>query len=165
MGMEISEKIRNMRLQGNYTQKELADYLNVDVSTYAHYEKGDRSPDAKKLSKLARFYKLGDEMLGAELPIETFVSYKKKDIDNLRRCLDRCEWRKDDYEYNKWQYETLKKAVEPVLKSREEALSLPKVDLNHIEAGQEVIKVKLDCVGEALIEWYLKESDKFFEML
>ena len=50
---ELHERLRMLRAKERLTQKQVADYLEVEVSTYAHYEKGDRTPDAKKLRKLA----------------------------------------------------------------------------------------------------------------
>ena len=162
---ELHYRLKMLRKESRLTQKQVAEYLGVDVSAYAHYEKGDRTPDAKKLARLANLYKLDDEMLGAQFPIETFVTYRKQDIEKLRQVLKSCDWRKGEYEYNKWQYEQLRNAVEPVLRAREEALSLPKIDLNILPVEGDVVKVKLDRIGEALIECYLRESQKFFHMV
>ena len=162
---ELHSRIRNLRIEAGKTQKQVADVLGVEVSTYAHYEKGDRTPDAKKLAKLAELYELDDEMLGARFPIESFVSYDKKDIERLKYELDNCTWRKGDYYHNKQQYEILKDAVRPILRDRDEALSLPDIKPSQLVAGLNLAKVKLDLVGEALISRYFKETENYFNNL
>lgn len=61
---ELNDRLRNLRSRNGMTQRQVADYLGVEVSTYAHYEKGDRLPDVNKLAMLARLYHLTDEILG-----------------------------------------------------------------------------------------------------
>lgn len=162
---ELHFRLRTLRAEAKLTQKQVADYLNVEVSTYAHYEKGDRTPDATKLSALASLYKLDDEMLGAQFPIETHVFYEKKDIENLKIALENCEWRKGDYQHNRNQFDKLKEAVYPLLQARNAALSIPEVNISDLPVGTDIIKVKLDRTGEALIKQYLEESNKYFEMM
>lgn len=62
--VQFNVRLKELRDRNNLTQRYVADYLGIDVSTYAHYEKGDRSPDVSKLSKLAELYNLTDEILG-----------------------------------------------------------------------------------------------------
>jgi len=162
---ELHFRLRTLRAEAKLTQKQVADFLKVDVSTYAHYEKGDRTPDAAKLSALANLYKLDDEMLGSQFPIETYVFYEKKDIENLKHVLEKCEWRRGDYQYNRDQFDMLKEAVSPLLQARNAALSIPEVNISDLPVGTDIIKVKLDRTGEALIERYLEESNKYFEMM
>lgn len=66
---ELHAIIKRLRIEKGYTQKYVAEYLGVDVSTYAHYELARRTPDIKKLRMLAELYGLTDELLGAKLPI------------------------------------------------------------------------------------------------
>ena len=46
---KISEKIKKFRKKINYTQKQVADYLGVDRSTYSYYELGKIIPDGEFL--------------------------------------------------------------------------------------------------------------------
>lgn len=162
---ELHNRLKTLRSERKLTQRQVAEYLGVDVSTYSHYEKGDRTPDINKLSALARLYKLDDEMLGARFPIESFVTYEQKDLEKLQQALINCEWREGDYKYNRWQYYQLKDAVTPILKSRSETFYIPQLDTSKLLPGDDVVKVKLDRRGEVLIDWYLRETHKFFEML
>ena len=45
-----------MRLENNKSQKELAKYLEIDLSTYNKYEKGSRKLSNEVVKKLAEYY-------------------------------------------------------------------------------------------------------------
>ncbi len=56
-------RLRDLREDGDYTQKELADYLNVRQSTYSQYENGQRQLPLEALKKLARFFKTSTDYI------------------------------------------------------------------------------------------------------
>lgn len=59
------EAIRNLRIDGGYTQKEIAEYLNVKQNTYSQYEIGVLNYPIDVLLKLAEFYHTSvDYLLG-----------------------------------------------------------------------------------------------------
>jgi DNA-binding XRE family transcriptional regulator len=59
------ENIRNLRIDGGYTQKEIAALLNVRQNTYSQYEIGVLSYPVEALVKLADFYGVSvDYLLG-----------------------------------------------------------------------------------------------------
>lgn len=62
--MDFHIILKNLRKKNRKTQAELAALLQIDQSTYAHYESGRRTPDIEKLKKLACYYGLRDEILG-----------------------------------------------------------------------------------------------------
>ena len=157
---ELNKRIRKLRITYKYTQKELADTLGIDVSTYAHYEKGDRIPSAYILKKIAELYGLRDDLLGVQLPIERVVTYDKKDLETLRRELNECRWIPGDNIANNAQYERLKKAIEPIFKANDEAFSVPEIDKEYLIPGQKVLSVRLNPEGEWLIRRYFEEVDK-----
>lgn len=49
-------RIKNLRLENNKSQKELAKYLSIDLSTYNKYEKGSRKLSNEVVKKLAEYY-------------------------------------------------------------------------------------------------------------
>ena len=49
-------RIKNLRLENNKSQKELAKYLEIDLSTYNKYEKGSRKLSNEVVKKLAEYY-------------------------------------------------------------------------------------------------------------
>lgn len=59
------ERIRNLRIDHNYTQKQIAEYLNVKQNTYSQYEIGVLNYPIEVLMKLADFYGVSvDYLLG-----------------------------------------------------------------------------------------------------
>lgn len=49
-------RIKNLRLENNKSQKELAKYLEIDLSTYNKYEKGSRKLSNEAVKKLSEYY-------------------------------------------------------------------------------------------------------------
>ena len=61
------EAIRELRKERHLTQKELADFLGIDRSTYAYYESGRSKLNLGIVVKLAHFYKVSyATLLGPE---------------------------------------------------------------------------------------------------
>ncbi len=59
------ERIRMLREDNNYTQKQIAEYLNVKQNTYSQYECGVLNYPVDILIKLADFYGVSvDYLLG-----------------------------------------------------------------------------------------------------
>lgn len=52
----IRLRIKNLRLGNNKSQKELAKYLEIDLSTYNKYEKGRRKLSNEAVKKLSEYY-------------------------------------------------------------------------------------------------------------
>lgn len=52
----LSQHLREIRLEHNLTQKNIADVLGVDRTTYTYYENGVTSPSPDTLYKLSRIY-------------------------------------------------------------------------------------------------------------
>ena len=51
-------RIKNLRLENNKSQKDIAKYLEVDLSTYNKYEKGSRKLSNEVVKKLAEYYSI-----------------------------------------------------------------------------------------------------------
>ena len=61
----IYRRIRDLREDSNYTQKELSKYLNCSQQVYSNYELGQRDIPTDILIKLSRFYNVSvDYILG-----------------------------------------------------------------------------------------------------
>ena len=59
------ENIRSLRIDRGYTQKQIAEYLNVRQNTYSQYEIGVLNFQVDALEKLADFYGVSvDYLLG-----------------------------------------------------------------------------------------------------
>lgn len=96
----ISDTIKSLRRRRGYTQKEVADLLGVDRSTYCYYELGKIKPDISTIMKLSNIFgvhysgileseytsaKYTDEILSAgDIDAEVL---RFGDLDNEEKCL------------------------------------------------------------------------------
>lgn len=63
--MNYAQRIRELREDGDYTQKEIADILKTTQSYYAQYENGHRPLPIDHLITLCKFYNVSaDYILG-----------------------------------------------------------------------------------------------------
>jgi len=61
----LATKLKRYRLQAGFTQKNVAEVLNVCRSTYTYYELGKTSPDPVTLSRIAKLF---------NVPVEEFFT-------------------------------------------------------------------------------------------
>ncbi len=65
MSKNLAVRIKELRTQKGYTQKELAALLGVGQTTIANYENGIRIPDTEKMNKIADLFQVSfDYLLG-----------------------------------------------------------------------------------------------------
>lgn len=77
---ELNKRIRFIRNKNAYTQKEIAEFLNVDRATYAKYESGNRSIPIEAITGLAKIYSLStDFILGVSASSE-HIDYNSLNI-------------------------------------------------------------------------------------
>lgn len=157
---ELHRKILELRKINNYTQQYVADYLEVDKSTYAHYEAGRRTPNISKLRKLAELYDLEDELLGSTFPIEASTEYPKEMLDNLQKVIDECKPYSSNYESDKIEFEKLRETLKPILQIRDEALDFPDININILLPNITVKRVYLNMRAEALIKKCLDKQSE-----
>ena len=56
--LTMAERIKSLRKNIDYSQKQIADYIGFNQRTYAHYEDGSRVPTMYKLFFIANFYNI-----------------------------------------------------------------------------------------------------------
>ena len=64
----IGKNMADMRNKFNLTQKEIAQVVGVNVSTYKHYELGDRCTPLAVIRDLANFYKISTDYFFENMP-------------------------------------------------------------------------------------------------
>lgn len=52
----IGKRLRELRISNGFTQKQIADVLNIDRSTYSYYETRKTQPDINVIKRLAAMY-------------------------------------------------------------------------------------------------------------
>ena len=76
---EFNENLRRFRKEKGLTQKEMADRLGINMSTYSRYETGNREPYVPMVKKMADILGVtGDELIGLDegqdAPSEYYLS-------------------------------------------------------------------------------------------
>ncbi|MDE7401100.1 MAG: helix-turn-helix domain-containing protein [Clostridia bacterium] len=52
----LGQRLKELREEKGYTQKQLSDLLGINSVTYLHYEKEQRRPSYELLADIANFY-------------------------------------------------------------------------------------------------------------
>ena len=61
----LAKRLKELRIENNYSQYEIADIIGIAQVTYSHYELGRRSVSIQNLVKIAQIYNVSvDYLLG-----------------------------------------------------------------------------------------------------
>ena len=61
----LAKRLKELRIENNYSQKEIAELMGIAQVTYSHYELGRRSVSIQNLVKIAQIYNVSvDYLLG-----------------------------------------------------------------------------------------------------
>lgn len=67
MKINLGQRLKELREENHYTQKQLSELLGINSVTYLHYEKDQRQPPLELLADIAKFYGVTvDYLLGLE---------------------------------------------------------------------------------------------------
>jgi len=89
--MQYASLLRKLRKEHDLTQRQVADYLHMDRSTYAYYELGQTKPTIEFLAGLARLYAISISELTGEPPLDTIDMAAMDDSAALFSQLSRDE--------------------------------------------------------------------------
>ena len=71
--MKFHERLRELRKQSTYTQKELAEKLGVSTITIRQYEQGAREPNIERILRLALIFNVSTDELLCVSDFKTFL--------------------------------------------------------------------------------------------
>lgn len=63
MKIILGERLKELREEKGFTQKQLAEKLGINSVTYLHYEKDQREPPLALLADIAKFYGVSVDFL------------------------------------------------------------------------------------------------------
>jgi transcriptional regulator with XRE-family HTH domain len=93
--MDFGKGLKELRKEKKLTQAQVAEHLDVSVSTYTKYETGVNEPDIAMLIKIAKFFNVSiDYLLGestylnAAENIEAFLSKDQQEIFEIYMSLN-----------------------------------------------------------------------------
>lgn len=89
--MLLKDRLKELRLENNLLQKDIANKLNLTTSAYGYYEQGKRVPDSETIKILSNFYNVSsDYLLGisdirnyTDDPNITIALHSDTDYDDL----------------------------------------------------------------------------------
>ncbi|QNO17854.1 helix-turn-helix transcriptional regulator [Caproicibacterium amylolyticum] len=148
--MEINEQLKLFRQRAGKTQKDVADELGIDKSTYAHYESGRRTPSTKTWIQLA------EALHFPVFPAQIQIVYPDGLLDKLETCLKENGDYTDDYKENNRRFWAINAVLDEIYKVHSEAMNIDDLPLNklmdsHISTPYTFMNVALDVRGEKLI--------------
>ncbi len=74
--MKFPENLKQLREENNYSQKELAESIQVNIRTLRRYESGEVLPGYDKLLQLAKLFNVTvDYLLGISISAESLQRY------------------------------------------------------------------------------------------
>lgn len=79
------KNLRVIRKKQNFTQKEVAEYLQMSTSNYAKYERGEHKPDPDTLIRLSEFFDISvDYIIGnTDVPLTLAQVRFDNEVDDL----------------------------------------------------------------------------------
>jgi transcriptional regulator len=87
----FGERLREIRLQKNMTQEQIAKKLNLAVSTIGMYERGAREPSFETLENIADFFNIDMDWLLGKSNIQNKYQYEKNITSNKQNKLSEDE--------------------------------------------------------------------------
>lgn len=83
---KIKERLKELRKEKDYKQKEVAKYLGISTTCYAGYEQGYREPNADTIIEICLFYNITtDYLLGLEDENGNKINQEVQTIHNDNR--------------------------------------------------------------------------------
>ena len=59
----LAKRLKELRIENNYSQKEIGQLMGIAQVTYSHYELGRRSVSIQNLVKIAKIYNVSTDYL------------------------------------------------------------------------------------------------------
>lgn len=88
--MKMGERLRELRLQRNISQEEVARQIGITRSAYSHYEINNRQPVYETLIKLAAFFDVSlDYMIGGSASKHNFEPPDAQETREIYHLLQR----------------------------------------------------------------------------
>jgi len=153
--MEINEQLKLYRKRADKTQKEIADTLGIDKSTYAHYESGRRTPNAKIWVQLSKALNI------PVFPAQIKIIYPDGLLDKLEECIKNNGTPTNDFKENNRRFTAINEVLQEVFDVHEQAMNTDSLPINDLLNSYEplpktIMEVSLDIRGEILIQRAMK---------
>lgn len=80
----VGNRLKELRIDNDYTQDYIADMLNLGRSTYANYENNRAEPGIDTLKKLSKFYNVSIDYIcsNTDIKFRYYIDQRKCDFIN-----------------------------------------------------------------------------------
>ncbi|EDS72973.1 DNA-binding helix-turn-helix protein [Anaerofustis stercorihominis DSM 17244] len=119
----FSDNLKKFRKLKNFKQKEIAEMLEIDTSTYSNYENGKREPNILTIKKIAKILNVsGDDLLGIKSKEKNKHFLNNREMSHISKYRKLNEPRQNrvdkitDMELEEQEEETLKSSSSKFLK-------------------------------------------------
>ncbi|MDV5987549.1 helix-turn-helix transcriptional regulator [Streptococcus canis] len=114
----FAKRLKELRLEANLTQKEIADFFNTSPQSYAQWEKSLRKPTSDTLQKLADFFNVSTDYLLGNTDIKNSDEINLSDFELL--------YRKTSKNLSEEEKSELEKELKEFLKERQKIIEAKK---------------------------------------
>ncbi|HBJ2623439.1 TPA: helix-turn-helix domain-containing protein [Clostridium botulinum] len=129
--MLLKDRLKELRIEKNLLQKDLANFLNITTSAYGYYEQGKRIPDSDTVKKIADFFNVSlDYLIGnsdikesAEILINNNLSTKANNSPIDDKLIEKLKNLDDESKKELEKYMDLLKLKESMNESKNEVPS------------------------------------------
>ena len=84
----ISERLKELRIKHNFSQRDIGNYLNISHVAYGDYERNRSYPDLDTIQKLCNLYKISiDYLLNDNLT--DILIIPKNEYENLKKSIQK----------------------------------------------------------------------------
>lgn len=162
--MQLNQQLKEYRLRMGKTQKEIADELKIDKSTYAHYELGRRTPNAKTWLHLAKVLNI------PVFPAQIQIEYPNELIDEFEGCLNQYDKLTDNYYDNIQRIDVINNYLNKIFEIRNDAMNVDDLPINELmdyplEKPCTIMEVYVDMRVENLINKAMKIQSSIIDSM
>lgn len=85
----IGKRIKNLREEKNLSAKEVAEFIDINQSTYSKLENDKKSISVSELKKITKFFGVSaDNIIGTSKPNEDIIFYMKTEKNMLNEDIN-----------------------------------------------------------------------------
>ncbi|QEK12756.1 helix-turn-helix transcriptional regulator [Crassaminicella thermophila] len=91
MKKQFGDRLKELRIENNMTQEELAKKFNTGKASISHYESNRRMPDASTIEKFADFFNVSVDYILGRTNNKEIISHENSNTNNVQTLTKRDE--------------------------------------------------------------------------
>ena len=148
--MDLNKNLKFARQRKGLTQKQVAEAIHVDKTTYAHYESGRRTPNAKTWVALCQVLEI------PVFPAQVKIVYPEGLLDDFEKYISDNEQPTEEFHENNNRFRAIYSFLTRIYEIHKDAMDITDLPIDQIDMSLgspvTVMNVSLDIRAEKLIE-------------